>query len=74
MNTFHPDFLGEVARRVGIQSHPNYRQFVVQHLYEDTLRLLLISHQFFPIDVVIGISYSGKKQVVEALQQQEFEC
>ncbi|QYO63101.1 hypothetical protein [Leptolyngbya sp. 7M] len=70
MNSFHPDFLGEVARRVGIQPHPNYRQFVVQHLYEDTLRLLLISHQFFPIDVVIGISYSGKKQVVEALQQQ----
>ncbi|MBW4421624.1 MAG: hypothetical protein KME13_20770 [Myxacorys californica WJT36-NPBG1] len=68
MNTFHPDFLGEVARRVGIKPHPNCRQFVVQHLYEDTLRLLLTSHQFFPIDVVIGISYSGKKQVVKALQ------
>ncbi len=70
MNHFHPDFLGEVARRVGIKPHSGYRQFVVQHLYEDTLRLLLTSHQFFAIDVVIGISYSGKQQVVEALQRQ----
>ncbi len=70
MNTFHPDFLGEVARRIGIKPHPHYRQFVVQHLYEDTLRLLLTSHQFFPLDVVLGISYSGQKSVVEALQKQ----
>ncbi len=70
MNNFHPDFLGEVARRMEMKPCPRYRQFVVQHLYDDTLRLLLTSHQFFPVDVVIGIGYSGKKHVVEALQSQ----
>jgi adenosylhomocysteinase len=69
MNNFHPDFLGEVARRVGMTPRSHYRQFVVQHLYEDTLRLLLTSHRFFPIDVVISIGYSGKKEVVEKLKE-----
>ena len=73
MNTFHPDFLGEVAQRAGIQPQPQFRQFVVQHLYEDTLRLLLTAHQFFPIDVVIGIGYSGNPQVVEMLKARGIE-
>lgn len=69
MNSFHPDFLGEVARRVGMTPRSHYRQFVVQHLYEDTLRLLLTSNRFFPIDVVISIGYSGKKDVIEKLKE-----
>jgi len=63
-----PDFLGEVARRAGLRRHEGLRQFVVQHLYADTLRLLLESHQYVPIDTVIGIGYSGKTEVAEALR------
>ncbi len=70
MRTILPDLLGEVARRVEMKPRPSVRQFVVQHLYEDTLRLLLTSHRFFPIDVVIGVSYSGKEHVVESLRRQ----
>ena len=44
------------------------RQFVVQHLYPDTLRLLLLLHQHVKIDCVIGIGYSGKESVVEQLK------
>jgi adenosylhomocysteinase len=65
---FHPDFLGETARRVQLGRYPRVRQFVVQHLYPDTLRLLALLHQHLPIDVVIGISYSGDPQVVRDLE------
>lgn len=63
-----PDLLGEVAARAGFTPHPGLRQFVVQHLYEDTLRLLLTSHRYYPLETVIGIGYSGRTQVVEALR------
>lgn len=69
MAELHPGFLGEVARRAGLGPRPGFRQFVVQHLFADTLRLLLTSHRFVPIDVVIGIGYSGRPEVVEALRQ-----
>lgn len=68
MAELHPDFLGEVARRAGLTPHVGYRQLVVQHLYPDTLRLLLTSHRYVPIDVVIGIGYSGRPEVVAALR------
>lgn len=67
MTGFHPDFLGETARRIGLQDYPNVRQFVVQHLYPDTLRLLLLLHKHIPLQCVIGIGYSGNTDVVETL-------
>ncbi|MBX2885573.1 MAG: hypothetical protein KTR32_36800 [Granulosicoccus sp.] len=67
MNRFHPDFLGETAARIKLQSYPSVRQFVVQHLYPDTLRLLLLLHQYVPVHCVIGIGYSGKVEVMNAL-------
>lgn len=69
MSGIRPDFLGEVARRAGMALRPGYRQFVVQHLYDDTLRLLTTSHRYVPLDVVIGIGYSGKPHVAEALRR-----
>ncbi|MBV1859087.1 MAG: hypothetical protein KUG77_11805 [Nannocystaceae bacterium] len=68
MKDFHPDFLGETARRIGLKRYPNTRQFVVQHLYPDTLRLLLLLQDFVPIECVVGIGYSGNDAVVEALR------
>jgi len=64
---FHPDYLGETARRINLQRYPDVRQFVVQHLYPDTLRLLLLVHEYVPIQCVIGIGYSGQRDVVERL-------
>lgn len=69
MNAFHPPFLKEVAQRIGLKKYPKTKQFVVQHLFADTLRLLEILHEYIPIDVVISISYSGSEEVVEALRQ-----
>lgn len=71
MNTadsFHPDFLGEMCRRLQLQPYPDCRQFVVQHLFPDTVRLLRLLHHYLPIDTVIGISYSGNAQAVEKLR------
>ncbi len=68
MNTFHPPFLNEVTRRIGLEKHKNVKQFVVQHLYADTLRLLSLLHEYVPISVVISISYSGNSEVIEALR------
>ena len=67
-SSFHPDFLGETARRVGLRRYSGVRQFVVQHLYPDTLRLLELLHEYLPVDVVIGISYSGNDDVVQRLE------
>ena len=67
MSGLHPDFLGETARRIGLAPYPDARQFVVQHLYPDTLRLLLLLHEYVPIDCVVGIGYSGSREVVDAL-------
>jgi len=39
----------------------------VQHVYADTLRLLLLLHRQVPIHCVIGIGYSGDSDVVSAL-------
>ncbi len=64
----HPDFLGETARRIGLRRYPDTRQFVVQHLYPDTLRLLLLLHEHVPIAQVVGIGYSGDSKVVETLR------
>ncbi|MEM9602437.1 MAG: hypothetical protein AAGA11_06220 [Pseudomonadota bacterium] len=63
-----PDTLGATARRIGLGHYPGVRQFVVQHLYPDTLRLLLLLHAHVPIDCVIGIGYSGNAGVVDALR------
>lgn len=68
MNSYHPDFLGETARRIGLRHYPDVRQFVVQHLYPDTLRLLLLLHEYVEIDCVIGIGYSGTKAVADQLR------
>ncbi len=68
MNKFHPDYLGETARRIGLLAYPDTVQLVVQHLYPDTLRLLLIMHRFVPIRCVIGIGYSGDGAVVDQLR------
>lgn len=71
MNTvspFHPDFLGEMCRRLELQPYPDTRQFVVQHLFQDTVRLLKLLHQYVPIDTVIGISYSGSAEAVTELR------
>lgn len=70
MSGFHPPFLEELRRRAKLTPNPSLRQFVVQHLYEDTLRLLLTSHALYPLDVVIGLGYSGRPGVVEALRAQ----
>ena len=73
MSAFHPDFLGETARRIGLRRYPDARQFVVQHLYPDTLRLLLLLHEHVPIDHVVGIGYSGTDAVVETLRERGIE-
>ena len=65
---FHPDFLGEICRRIGLSAYPDTQQFVVQHLLPDTVRLLKILHRYVPIDTVIGISYSGNKESIKQLQ------
>jgi adenosylhomocysteinase len=65
-----PDFLGEVARRASLRRHEGVRQFVVQHLYPDTLRLLLASHRYVPISTVIGIGYSGNPEVAATLRRE----
>lgn len=69
MSTFHPPFLKEVAKRIGLKKYAKRKQFVVQHLFADTLRLLEILHEHVPIDVVVSISYSGSEEVVEALRK-----
>lgn len=68
-DSFHPDFLGEMCRRLQLQAYPDARQFVVQHLFPDTVRLLRKLHDYLPIDTVIGISYSGNAQAVEELRE-----
>lgn len=68
MKSFHPDYLGETARRIKLKQYPDTRQIVVQHLYPDTLRLLLLLHKYVPILQVIGIGYSGSSSVVSSLQ------
>jgi len=55
MSDFLPDFLGETARRIKLGIYSDQKQFVVQHLYPDTLRLLLLLHKHVAIDCVIGI-------------------
>lgn len=70
---YHPDFLGETARRIGLGHYPEISQLVVQHLYPDTLRLLLLLHRHVPIARVIGIGYSGAPKVVEALRAEGIE-
>lgn len=65
---FHPDFLGEMCRRLALKPYPHSRQFVVQHLFPDTVRLLKLLHNYIPIDTVVGISYSGSAQSVEDLR------
>ena len=65
---FHPDFLGEMCRRLKLQAYPDTRQFVVQHLFPDTVRLLRLLHQYVPVDTVIGISYSGNSHAIEELR------
>mgnify|MGYP003868973507 CR=1 FL=1 len=69
----HPDFLGETARRIDLGHHPDVSQLVVQHLYPDTLRLLLLLHRHVPIARVIGIGYSGAAEVVETLREHGIE-
>ena len=69
----HPDFLGETARRIGLGRYERVRQLVVQHLYPDTLRLLLLLHEHVPIARVIGICYSGDARSVEALRARGIE-
>jgi len=64
----HPDFLGETARRIGLQRYEGVRQFVVQHLYPDTARLLLLLHEHVPIADVVSIGYSGDPDVVRTLR------
>ncbi len=68
MSVIHPDFLAETARRIELAHYPDTRQFVVQHLYPDTLRLLLLLHEHVPIHCVIGIGYSGDSDVVAKLE------
>lgn len=68
MKPFHPDYLGETARRIKLKQYPDTRQVVVQHLYADTLRLLLLLHKYVPILQVIGIGYSGSPSVVSSLE------
>ncbi|ASJ70846.1 hypothetical protein [Granulosicoccus antarcticus] len=65
---FHPDFLGEMCRRLQLKTYPDTRQFVVQHLFPDTIRLLRKLNQYIPIDTVIGISYSGSADAVDELR------
>lgn len=67
-NSFHPDYLGEVARRLKLRPYPHVRQFVIQHLFADTVRLLKLLHSYVPIDVVIGISYSGNQASIDELR------
>jgi adenosylhomocysteinase len=62
-------FLPDVARRVGMRPYPRHRLFVVQHLLEDTQRLLETLHPLLEIDVVIGVAYSTRPRVVEALRR-----
>ncbi len=69
MKNIHPDYLGETARRIKLKNYPDARQFVVQHLYQDTLRLLLLLHEHVKIDCVIGIGYSGNPDVVQTLRE-----
>lgn len=69
MTTVIPDYLGATARQIGLKKYPDVRQFVVQHLYPDTLRLLLLLHKYVPIDCVIGIGYSGSSLVVDQLRE-----
>ncbi|MFK7993929.1 MAG: adenosylhomocysteinase [Granulosicoccus sp.] len=65
---FHPDFLGEMCRRLALKPYPDTRQFVVQHLFPDTVRLLALLHRYVPIDTVIGISYSGNTESIRKLR------
>jgi len=67
-SSFHPDFLGEMCRHLDLSTYPATRQFVVQHLFPDTLRLLEHLHQYIPIDTVIGISYSGDTDTIDAIK------
>lgn len=68
MAGFHPDFLGEMCRRLQLKTYPDTRQFVVQHLFPDTIRLLRKLNQYIAVDTVIGISYSGNAQAVDELR------
>ena len=70
MSDFLPDFLGETASRINLGIYSDHKQFVVQHLYPDTLRLLLLLHKHVAIDCVIGIGYSGSAEVADQLRKQ----
>ncbi len=70
MSAILPDFLGETAKRISLEEYPRVCQFVVQHLYPDTLRLLLLLHKHVQLSCVIGIGYSGDNKVVAELEAQ----
>ena len=70
---YHPDFLGETARRIGLAPQPDVSQLVIQHLYPDTLRLLLLLHRHVPIARVISIGYSGSSEVIGTLRAEGIE-
>jgi len=70
MSNILPDFLGETASRIGLGTYSGHKQFVVQHLYPDTLRLLLLLHKHIAIDCVIGIGYSGSSEVADQLRDE----
>ena len=69
LNSFHPLFLKEVVKRIGLKPYPNIKQFVVQHLYSDTYRLLDLLHEYVAVDVVISIGYSGDEEIVNSLKK-----
>ena len=67
-SAFHPDFLGEMCRHLKLKPYIHTKQFVVQHLFPDTVRLLKILNDYVQIDTVIGISYSGNTQSIDELR------
>lgn len=62
------NYLSEVAVALGMQRYEGHRLLVVQHLREDTLRLLQVLRRHVEVESVVGITYSTQAQVVEALR------
>lgn len=64
-----PDILEHTAKLIDLSTNTPARQFVVQHIYPDTVCLLKILHRTIPIHTLIAISYSGNNHCINELEQ-----
>lgn len=68
MQSLKPEILEYAASVANLQPQHDVEQFVVQHIYPDTVRLLNVLHKAVPIHTLIAISYSGNSDCMKELK------